>query len=104
MTSWIYGRLYGELLEASYEMEESYVESLDGKGLTCYEDEIQARIEQEQAYGRENGGLAQYLHKDEAAQRRLNLNIQKAFDTAQALSAPAGADRTRSFPILHRPP
>lgn len=62
VTSWIYGRLYGELLEASYEMEESYVESLDGKGLTCYEDEIQARIEQEQAYGRENGGLAQYLH------------------------------------------
>ena len=62
VTSWIYGRLYGELLEASYEMEESYVESLNGKGLIHYEDEIQARIEQEQAYGREKGGLAQYLH------------------------------------------
>ena len=62
VTSWIYGRLRGELMDDRYEMEEPDVDVLYGDGLVQYEEEIQAQVELEQDYGRENGGLAQYLY------------------------------------------
>ena len=62
VTSWIYGNLCGELTENSYEMEEPDVEMLYGDGLVKYEEEIQAQVKLDEAYGREDGGLAKYLY------------------------------------------
>ena len=62
VTSWIYGRLCGELTDDRYEMEEPDVEMLYGDGLVKYKEKIQAQVKLDEAYGREDGGLAKYLY------------------------------------------
>ena len=62
VTSWIYGRLYGEMVLDEYEMEESDVERLYGEDLSDWEAEIGAQVKQDQADMSADGGLAQYIH------------------------------------------
>lgn len=62
VTSWIYGRLYGEIVPDEYEMEEPDVERLYGEDLSDWEAEIGAQVKQDQADMSADGGLAQYIH------------------------------------------
>ncbi len=61
VTSWIYGRVYGEMVLDEYEMEEPEADGLYGEELLGWEDEICAQVKQDQADMRADGGLAQYI-------------------------------------------
>ena len=62
VTSWIYGRLYGEMMLDEYEMEEPEADGLYGDDLLGWDDEICAQVKLDQADMRADGGLAPYIH------------------------------------------